>query len=97
MRRAFARRILDEFGERGQRGNILSILCASTQVAVTSLGANQCLRGALAFSHVRHVEPVPFDLSMQMLTPVLVDTKAMHLPRRIGGKKPEFVTILAAT
>src|SRR5277367_2877839 len=95
MRGAFARRILDEFGEGGQRGNILSILRAPTQVAVTSLGADQCLGRARSFSHVRHVEPVPIDLSMQMLTPLLVDAKSMRLPRRIGSEKLELVAILA--
>jgi len=97
MRRAFARRILDEIGERGQRGNIQLIFRASTRVVATGLDANQCLWGADTFGYMRHVEPVPVDLSMQMLTPLLVDAKSMHLPHRIGHKKLEFAAILAAT
>jgi hypothetical protein len=46
---------------------------------------------------MRDVELVPVDLSMQMLTPLLVDAKSMHLPHRIGHKKLEFAAILAAT
>jgi hypothetical protein len=97
LRRAFARRILDEFGERSQRGNIQLIFRALTRVVTTGLDADQCLWGAHTFGYMRDVEPVPVDLSMQMLTPLLVDAKSMHLLRRIGQKKLELAAILAAT
>jgi len=52
-RRAFAYRIVDELGERGQRGNIQLIFLAPTRVVATGLGADQRLWRALAFSYVR--------------------------------------------
>jgi len=53
MRRTFAHRIVDELGERCQRGNIQLIFLAPTRVVATGLGADQRLWGALAFSYVR--------------------------------------------
>lgn len=50
MRRAFARRILDELGERGQRVDIQLIFRPSTRVVATGLDADQGLRGTFAFS-----------------------------------------------
>lgn len=97
MGRAFAHRILDELGERGQRGNIQLIFCTSTRVVAAGLDANQCLWGADTFGYMRHVEPVSVNLSMQMLTPLLIDAKSMHLPHRIRRKMLEFAAILAAT
>jgi hypothetical protein len=70
MRRAWARRILDEGRERGQRGNIQLIFRASTRVVLTGFDADQCLRGTFAFSYMRHVEPVPVDLMSEQVTAV---------------------------
>jgi hypothetical protein len=86
---------LDELCERAQSGDILSICRKSTLVSATRLGANERLRRTLTLRDVRHVEAVPFDLSMQMGAPVLAHVEPMRLPLRIGGEDDELAAVRA--